>query len=86
MVLRAADVKTAQAGLTSNNGSPDPTDNSQRGWVSTWRVYWGRPAHQGITHVDDWAETYASPADSKAWLASKKASYPSYWQSVSTGG
>ena len=86
MVLRAPDVKTVQAGLTSNSGSADPTDNREAGWVSTWRVYWARPSHQGITHVDDWAETYTSVAASKTWLASKRATYPSYWHSTSTGG
>ncbi len=86
MVLRAADVKTLQAGLTSNNGSTDPTDNDQPGWVSTWRVYWA--GHRAIGHLDDWAENYASVADAKGWLSEKKGLFKplTYWHSLSTGG
>lgn len=89
MVLRAADVRTAQSGLISNNGSTDPTDNRQPGWVSTWRVYWGdRPAaDRGIQRLDDWAETYSSVVGSKSWLASKKSAFKPllYWHPLSTG-
>jgi len=86
MVLRAADVHLVQAGLTSNNGTPDATDNDQPGWISTWRVYWA--SHHGITHLDDWAETYTSATTAEGWLTDKKKLYKPlrYWHPFSTGG